>query len=166
MLNLKSIGDSATLPGLARVEDVSFTRLASPTPITLISSPRNPYNQDATFTTALLISNVSSRSQLYLVRDVDLKLDRNRTGSGRDAKRVKGNDGLPVDYENGDYRIVRVGPGDHVGYYSMIRSIIDHSIKTYDAAAGVSQRQESKSKIYRRKLPGVNEDNGQGDDGD
>lgn len=95
---------------------------------------------------------------------MDLKLDRNHARAGGSAKRVKGNDGLPVDYQNGDYRVVHISRGDPIGHYAMIRSILDHAIKAYDVAAGVAEREENGSKVYRRRLPGVGGDDDQDDD--
>lgn len=156
------LGSSPVLPALARVENINVVQLSNPVPITGNAKPRNPYNRDATISSCLRIDDGTGPSQLLLVRDVDLKLQRGK-------KRVRGNDGQTIEHAKGDYRVIHVSPGEPTAYYPMIRGVVEQAIKMFDKEAGVKSRDESASKIYRRRLPGQASDEGdeeEEDDGD
>lgn len=148
-------GNTPVLPALARVEDIGTVQLPTPVPITNHAKSRNPYNRDATISSCLRIDDRSSPSQLLLVRDVDLKLQRGK-------KRVRGNDGATIEHAKGDYRVILVSPGEPPAYYPMIRGAVEAAIKAFDKEAGVKSRESSESKIYRRRVPGQGSD----DEGD
>lgn len=159
MTLFSSSGYSPSLPSLCPIQEASVITLPKPLPITNNSKSKNPWDKDAIFTNALLVSPQSSTSQLLIIRDIDLKLQRS-------AKRTKGNDGAAINYEKNDYRVVLVQEGKQPKYYAMLRLAIEEAIKKMDQDVGVDSREKSCSRIHYRLVPGQDSERNENEDSD